>query len=164
MEKKELNTEKIGLEKHQEVNESLRTEWKKFLALPFFILFTVYDIWIVEGLFAPLQIWDSIHVYHQATYYFLIPGLIIFISLALGSWKFLMYSAIGIYSGWLDILYFLLQVKNLPPVYEWLPFSPTSIQLITLATMNLLIACFVDFKVKDLSLIHYLLIRKKKGW
>jgi len=149
MEKKGLNAERIGPKEHKEVNKRLRMQWRKLLALPFLILFTVYDIWIVEGLFAPLQIWDSIHIYHWATFCFLIPILILFISLGLRSWKFLMYSVVGIYCGWLDILYFLLQVKNLPAVYEWLPFSPTSLQLITWATMGLVVACFIDFKVRD---------------
>jgi hypothetical protein len=124
----------------------------KLLAFLFVIAFTIYDIWIVEGVFAPLQIWDAIHIYHQATYSFLIPLLIIFISLGLKSWRFLVYSVIGIYCGWLDILYFLFQFKTLPDVYTWLFFSPNSFQLVAFAITTLIVASFIDWVAPRISL------------
>ncbi len=140
-----------------------RKEWKRLLTLPFIISFVIYDIWIVEGLFATLQIWESIYVYHQATYCFLVPVLILLIGLGLKSWRFSMYSTVGVYCGWLDILYFLFQDKALPTVYGWLPLSPTSVQLIALAISTLIIALFVDFRervAQKLSSIYLNLISR----
>lgn len=155
MKRKELNAEKIGPKKYKEANKSLKIEWKKLLAFPSLLLFTVYDILMMEGLFTRLQIRDNIHIFYIywiVTYGFLFPLLILLISSKLRSGEFLMYSVVGIYCGWLDILFFLLQGKALPNIYTWLPLSPNSLQLVAFATTALVIALFIDFKVKDLNL------------
>ncbi|PIZ89054.1 MAG: hypothetical protein COX90_01380 [Candidatus Nealsonbacteria bacterium CG_4_10_14_0_2_um_filter_38_17] len=122
--------------------------WKSLLALPVVIIFTIYDIWMVEGLFGKLQIWEEIYIYHQATFRFLFPTIIVLIGLILHSWRFVMYSVVGIYCGWLDILYYWLQGKALPKVYSWLIFSPTSSYLVIFAITALLFAMFVDALVQ----------------
>jgi hypothetical protein len=126
--------------------------WKSLLALPIVIIFTIYDIWMVEGLFRKLQIWEEISIYHQATFRFLFPTIIIFFGLILRSWRFVMYSVVGIYCGWLDMFYYWLQGKSLPNVYTWLVFSPTSSYLIMFATIVLLLAISVDLLAK--TFIH----------
>jgi hypothetical protein len=147
-----LDAEKIEPKRHKIENGESRMERKKWLAFPFIISFTIYDILIMEGLFTHLQIRHNIQIFHlywMASYLFLIPLFMILISLKLRSWHFLMYSLVGIYCGWLDILFFLLQGKTLPKVYTWWPFSPTNLQLIALATITLIVALFIDFRVKD---------------
>jgi len=118
------------------------------LLAPFYVLlFTAYDIFIVEGVFAALQAWDTIHVYHIATYSFLIPALTVLMAFSLRSWRFALYSFVGIYGGWLDILYYVLQGKPLPDFYSWYPIPMYSSQLMAFATCTLLLAIMVDVSV-----------------
>ncbi|KPJ71351.1 hypothetical protein AMJ50_02575 [Parcubacteria bacterium DG_74_3] len=154
MEKKEWDTEKIEPKEQKETNRGLRTERKSLLAIFFVILFTIYDILIAEGLLRYLHVRHNMpifYLYWIVSYVFLIPLFIILISFRLRSWRFLMYSVVGIYCGWLDILFFPLQGNTLPNVYTWWPLSPSSLQLILFATTTLIVALFIDLKVKDLS-------------
>ena len=144
----ERTTNREKLLDYVNYHRAKRKDWNKLLALPLVVLFTIYDIWMVEGLFHKIGIIDSIYIYHQATFRFLFPAIIIFISLILKSWRFFMYSMIGIYCGWLDILYYLLRGRNLPDVYTWLPFSPASSDLVMFAIVVLLFAIFIDVLVK----------------
>ena len=76
------------------------SENTKYLSIIFVLLFTIYDILIVEGIFRKLEAWNTIHVYHFATWNILTPCLLIICSYGFKNWKFAMYSIIGIYGGW----------------------------------------------------------------
>jgi len=104
------------------------------------LLLAIYDALIVEGLFGPLNLWQYISVYHFATWNVLAPCLIVLLSIATWSFWTALYSAVFVYCGWEDILYFLVQLKLLPERFYWLSFpweAPTSLELTCFAVLCL---------------------------
>ena len=118
---------------------------RKLLAIPFILIFVIYDVIIVEGIFARLNAWNIIHVYHEATYCMLIPSLILICMIGFKSWKFGMYASVGIWCGWLDLLYFILQGKQIPKHFPWLYWGMSVEEVIFLASFSLTTAIIIDF-------------------
>lgn len=119
----------------------------KYYALPFLIAMTIYDILIVHGYFSTVG-WVDIYKYHWATFGFLVPCLIAMFSLGLRSWRFAAYSFVGIYTGWLDFLWYIFLLWPFPEVWTWLPGEPTTAQLFARAIVGLFIAVILDVVVE----------------
>ena len=124
----------------------------KWLAIPFLLLATVADILLMQHGLVQLgtgtEIFRRINSVYQLIAFTVFPAFILLCGFGFKAWRFIMYALVGCFSGWLDILFYLLQGKMLPATYTWLLYSPTNIQLLMFAIIILAIAVMIDLKVK----------------